>query len=826
MLIVAAVLGVLATLKCFVDQKATKLSLLWIILPAALSFALYQILPQSGPISSFPTASMGKLIVLASAITIFLSSVVLFRDATSISPIFFVAAISGFAIAFVGVIQNLGWNGKILWVYELLNGGVPFGPFVNRNNAAGYLILALSGPIYFFALQVFAWRKQAGDNLDSVHPENSWNPLRSIARFLAGLEARHLYCLTGIVAITTGVFLSLSRGGSLSVVAALSVAFGMMMMVNRWLLLVPAMIIACCVATAWWVEQTESVSSSLATIAEADQYNAPRLLHWNDALPYYTDHWQLGSGLGTYRYEYPVYQQQRFRGKFAHAESVYLETLAELGMPGITALLLTALLLLVASVRLFRRDDPQDKALGVAGCFAIVGLSASAALDFGIYQPANFILAAILFGCIIGRSTRIAGRNKAPTKPNTFAKAWRIAVLLLLIAACGYGSLPSAAIESSQLARRQMKLHVASRGVQSSRLEKAHDALLFAESKLKDDWETQFLLGQYHVYKHRLEIAEQVQNETEAALREQAKAEGISDEQLEEVLPTWGDYWTTTSLSNLHRLTRITQRQSQPGYKAMRQDPNVVTKHLQMAWDRFQAALKLCDREERIFFRLAQLTPLMGPEKDNFDAERQHMLDAMNLAKGYSGLEYDCGLLALNSGDFEMAAELWANCLAAGRRYEAPIIQLSGGFPAKTFFEKVLPQDPQTLLRISRNYLSSEDLQLPNKLLLVHTRRVIESSTLDVSEKFQLLGKACFQDGDFEKSREYFSKALESSPSKPPWRVDYAMSLKETGHYQQAIEELAKCQVENPAASARLARMIEQVKRLRLQQRKKQSNLR
>jgi len=436
-LVIAAILGVLATLKCLVDQKTTKLSLFWIILPAALGYAIYQILPLSGPISSFPIASVGQLVVLASAITIFLSSVILFRDSKSITPIFFVAAVSGFAIAFVGVIQNVGGNGKILWVYELLHGGVPFGPFVNRNNAAGYLILALAGPIYFFALLVFAWRKRSGEDSDPMHQQAKWNPFRSVVRFLAGLEVRHLYCLTGIVAITVGIFLSLSRGGSLSVVVALSVAFAMMLVVNRWLLLVPALIIGCCVGTAWWGEQAESVSTSLATIADADQYNTPRLLHWNDALPYYSDHWQLGSGLGTYRYEYPAYQQHRFRGKFAHAENVYIETLAELGVPGTAALLLSVLLLFWASIGLYRRDDPEDKALGVAGCLAVTGLGTSTALDFGIYQPANFILAAILFGCIVGRYSRVVARSQGQTKPNSVARVWRIAVLLLLIVACG-----------------------------------------------------------------------------------------------------------------------------------------------------------------------------------------------------------------------------------------------------------------------------------------------------------------------------------------------------------------------------------------------------
>ncbi len=828
-LVLAAVFGILAAQKVLVNQKTATVSLLWFLLPIALGYAILQIVPfgagdVSNTISTFPAASKRQLVVLASAMGLFLSSMILYRDRESLWPILFAVAISGFAVGFVGVLQKLGGNGKILWVYELLYGGQPFGPFVNRNNAAGFLILSLTGPIYFLARQVFAWRirdAQEGDMEREL--KKSWNPIRSLARFVAKLEVRHLYCITAIVAITAAIFLSLSRGGSVSVVAALAIAFGLIVVVNHWMLVVPALIVVGCFGAAWWVEQTDAVSEALTSITEADQYNAPRLLHWQDALPYYQDYWIFGSGLGTYRYEYPTYQEQRFRGKFVHAENVYLETLAELGVPGIVALLITLLVLVTASVHLYRSDDPIEKALGVAGCYATMGVAASAALDFGIYQPANFSMAAILFGCIVGRSCRLAGIKADKTSMTPVGKVWQIAVLLLFIIVCGYGALPSAAIESAQFARREMALHVRSGGKQPERLDRAKDALLFAEKYLKDDWEIQFLLGQNHLYRHRQTLTAQVKEQSEPFLLEQAKQNGLDEVQIAESLPSWADYWSTTSLSNLHRVVRLTQRQQQADYLSMREDPEVVTEDLKQAWDRYNRADQLCDREERVQLRLAQLDCLFGPVKNNLETETEHMNRALGLAKGFPGMEYECGLLAMNSGNFELVATTWSRCLNTSRQFEARIMRLSGGLPAKIMHEEILPQDPDNLLRISKRYYSNEDFQLRNQLLLYHTRRVVEGSDLPKVEKYRLLGQAWFQDKEYEKSSENFSSALKLSPKRPIYRFDYAMSLKETGRFEEAIDELVKCQIENPSQSIRYARMIKKIKRIRLQQRQAES---
>ena len=254
----------------------------------------------------------------------------------------------------------------------------------------------------------------------------------------------------------------------------------------------------------------------------------------------------------------------------------------------------------------------------------------------------------------------------------------------------------------------------------------------------------------------------------------------------------------------------------------MRNDPSVRTAELERAWTRFQKALELCDRSEKIHFRIAQMTALMSPAESNREAESQHLKNALELAKGYSGLAFSAGLLSMHSGNFEYAAELWAKCLSKSRAYERRIVLMGVELPAKLFFEKVLPQNPIVLLQIAEKYFSEPDQKLPKEFLLVHTRRLIEKSNLDDVEKQSLTGQAFYQAGLFELACEQFELALQSEPPRPKWRFDYSKCLMEIGRFDDAIRELKKCQLEDPDSAVKLSRAIEKTKRDRIRRRANQ----
>src|ERR1700676_4610296 len=47
----------------------------------------------------------------------------------------------GFAVSLFAILQHFTFNGKLYWVRELQFGGIPFGPYVNRNHFAGLMEL-------------------------------------------------------------------------------------------------------------------------------------------------------------------------------------------------------------------------------------------------------------------------------------------------------------------------------------------------------------------------------------------------------------------------------------------------------------------------------------------------------------------------------------------------------------------------------------------------------------------------------------------------------------------------------------------------------------
>src|SRR5260370_33310282 len=51
--------------------------------------------------------------------------------------------ILAFLVAGLGILQHLTFNGKLYWFRELRYGGIPFGPYVNRNHFAGFAELVL-----------------------------------------------------------------------------------------------------------------------------------------------------------------------------------------------------------------------------------------------------------------------------------------------------------------------------------------------------------------------------------------------------------------------------------------------------------------------------------------------------------------------------------------------------------------------------------------------------------------------------------------------------------------------------------------------------------
>ena len=412
--------------------------------------------PEVEAISVYPAITREKLVDLIIGIGIFISATLLLTDRQSIITTFVGIALSGVLITFFGVIQSVSWNGNLFWSIPIQGGNV-FASFVNKNNAAGFLVVTFGAAMFFVSRQIIEWNVQTksglvNDNADWENRIQDRAPVtRVVLRFVANLHPKHLYSLAATVIIFGGVIASLSRGGMLAVSGAALLAFVFLARSNRKMVTAIAILMfAGGLAFVTFAERSDSVVEKIESFSDVGQAAAPRLAHWNDAIPFAMEHWKVGTGAGSYRYVTSTMQSFFFEKIFAHAENIFIETLIEVGIGGLLILLGVIFLCFRSCIRLIKRQEKFDQALGISGMATLVGIIIASSMDFGLYLPANTIVLAMFMGVIVGRDfTKRDERDSG--------NGW-IAWICLFICLLGtlWGAYESFGVESRKYAKRQI----------------------------------------------------------------------------------------------------------------------------------------------------------------------------------------------------------------------------------------------------------------------------------------------------------------------------------------------------------------------------------
>jgi len=271
--------------------------------------------------------------------------------------------IFAFLVAGFGILQHLTFNGKLYWFRELKYGGIPFGPYANRNHFAGFVELVL--------------------------------PM-SLVPLLLGRVRRERLAIVGMLAIIplSALLLSASRGGIISLAAEL--AFLVLVMVlrrtaGRHLVAGGVVLLLAFLTVAWLgVNQILSRFSSLQTL-EVTQGKRASMRHGTWQI--FLDHPVLGTGLGTLQQVYPPYETL-YDGKIVnHTHNDYLEALAGTGLVGglccawfIGTLFISALGFLKSG------DNSFANTLRLCGWTGCWGLLVHSLVDFNLHIPANLLL--------------------------------------------------------------------------------------------------------------------------------------------------------------------------------------------------------------------------------------------------------------------------------------------------------------------------------------------------------------------------------------------------------------------------------------------------
>ncbi len=602
---------------------------------------------QGQSLSLYPASTRRDLALLVLAVSVFVLGGLVFRTPRSQLWLCGAVAVNGAAVALFGLVQKLSWNGLLYWTVPLRQLGSPFGPFVNKNNAGGYLLLCLAGAAGI-TVWMFGGPRSAGSAPAAGLPAARrragvawlWQVRLRLLGFLAGLSGRKIAAWSLAGCIVAGILCSLSRSAAVATVGAFVVTAPAALLARRpagWLPWLAAAAVAG-VALVGWVGMSDSVEARFATLLDASTFSENRILHWRDGLEAAGDFWLVGSGLGTYRYVYRPYQQHLDELWYYHAENQYLEALVETGVVGLGLMLAAIGLVGWACWRLLRDDpDPKAQAFAVAGIFALAGQAIHGLFDFALYIPANMILFALVCGAVSGRAAELGRRGQLPRPlalPRLLPPPALLAVLLLAAGMLGVWETRRVAAVEAALKTADFKDRP--KPVSSEELTEAVARLRHAVASREDDVLAQHALGTLQ----------------------------------------------------LHQLVRD-HNWAEP--ERLRNEP-LVRDHFTRVLGHLELARRACPLYPGVHMKLAELSLLAGgPHEDEI-----HLRRAERLAPSDPDLLFRCGLLHLQSGRDESAWDCWRRSLALTDRHVDDVLRLAAGrlSPAE-IGEKVLPDLPE-----------------------------------------------------------------------------------------------------------------------------------
>ena len=348
------------------------------------------------PLTIDGRATVATLLVNAGLVVIFLSALRIFA-AGGVRLFARGVAMIGLLLSLIALAQDATARGLIYWRWKPPGeGGMPFGPFVNRNHFATWVVLAVPLAIGYLAAHSGAHRSRSSPLM----------PLRH--RIVLFFDGRAMLLTASICVMGVALVATLSRSGlfGLAAAAALAVIFRLRYGggngPGRALWWLGASVAAACLLLA--------ASIPLATItnrlARTRVSAADRLLIWRDTMPMVRDFWLTGTGAGTYETGMLVYQRASPGVRFNQAHDHYLQVIAEGG------LLLS--LPLFAALALYVRQAWRRVAAEASGMYwiragALCGLAGAAAQsvwETGLTIPANAALAAVMAAIVIHEPRR------------------------------------------------------------------------------------------------------------------------------------------------------------------------------------------------------------------------------------------------------------------------------------------------------------------------------------------------------------------------------------------------------------------------------------
>ena len=357
-----------------------------------------------------------------------------------------VVALNAIAISCFGLLQRASHNpDDTIYGFRLVTS--PFGPFVNQNNAAGFLLMGMACALALVA-ELYRGEKAKSNSHRSMAGHRTTIRQRlidSVRIFASELDAKKLTAIIAGLVIAAAIISSTSRGGFLGLTLGgfCTITFYALRYRSFTAIIGLLVLISGIIFLVRFIGVEDDVRQELSTLNEINLVGTEsRVAHWKENVTSIGQFAPLGSGLGTYVNVHRMNRQEPELRIWYFAENQYLQTLIETGIIGLI-LLLTALILLCSAwyhIAFYSADQKSQACITILGAFLIPSQIIAATFDFGLFIPANTILMAALCGLIAGRSQtlrNLANKEKSP-KPQS-AGVIAMPLLHLSVALLAFG---------------------------------------------------------------------------------------------------------------------------------------------------------------------------------------------------------------------------------------------------------------------------------------------------------------------------------------------------------------------------------------------------
>jgi O-antigen ligase len=293
----------------------------------------------------------------------------------------------GFGVSLLAIAQAATAGREIYWNFKTeFEGPLPFGPFVNRNHFATWMIMAV--PLTFGYIAARANRRGPRDG-----------PRHTRAKLVDLIDPRMAWLMVAAGTMLVALLLSLSRSGAVAcgVSGVLTVALARHRLdarQRRWLLTAAAVVALLALGWADMPALQQRFAGTRTGVAD-------RMVIWRDTMPVLGDFWLTGTGAGTYPSAMLVYQKADRAVYFNQAHNHYLQVAVEGGLLMVVALAVALGAFVRTASKRLRHDEAGLHWIRIGAAAGLGAAALQSAWETGLVMPANAALAAVLAALLV-----------------------------------------------------------------------------------------------------------------------------------------------------------------------------------------------------------------------------------------------------------------------------------------------------------------------------------------------------------------------------------------------------------------------------------------